>query len=160
MFVLHEKKIAGVILLVLARRLLPISPPIPQEVREDTLTWQRAAEDLQPHADAPAVEPGLRVDADVAGHRGDGQLVENRDLLFTVSFKYLLMHKGGGKETPLELDYQGMKESETHSCHKTSLGNTARVLGIKGKRQPSRAWTCPQEVPISWVERVILRCHS
>lgn len=100
LFVLHEKKIARLIFpcpgSAPALHQPPTSPPpILQEGREDALTWQRAAEDLQPHADAPAVEPGLRVEADVPGHRGDGQLVENRDLLFTVSFEYLLMHEGG-----------------------------------------------------------------
>lgn len=84
---------------------------------KDNLTWQRAAKDLHPHADAPVVKPGLRVDADVAGHHGDGQLVENRDLLFTVSFKYLFMHEGG-KENLLELDHQGIKGSVIHSFHK------------------------------------------
>lgn len=70
------------------------SPPALREVRGDTLTRQQAAEDLHPHADAPVVEPGLRVYADVAGHHGNRQLVENRDLLFTVPFKDLVMHKG------------------------------------------------------------------
>ena len=64
---------------------------------EDRPTWQRAAKDLHPQADAPVVEPGLRVYADVAGHHGDGQLVENGDLLFTVSFKYLGTHRGKGR---------------------------------------------------------------
>lgn len=63
------------------------------------LTWQRAAEDLHPQADAPIIEPGLWVYADVARHHGDGQLVEDRNLLFTVSFKYLLMHKGEKRES-------------------------------------------------------------
>ena len=58
--------------------------------------------------------------ADVACHHGDGQLVQYRDLLFTVSFKYLFMHKGE-KETLLELDYQVMKESVIHSVRKISL---------------------------------------
>lgn len=58
------------------------------------LTWQWAAQDLHPQTDAAVVKPGLRVDADVAGHHGDGQLVEHRNLLFAVSFEYLFMYKG------------------------------------------------------------------
>lgn len=58
------------------------------------LTWQRAAQDLHPHADVPIIEPGLRVYANVAGDHGDWQLIEHRNLLLAVPFKYLLALKG------------------------------------------------------------------
>lgn len=63
-------------------------------MRKGKLTWQRAAQNLHPHADAAIIKPRLGVDANVACHQGDGQLVEDRDLLFTVAFKYLFMNKG------------------------------------------------------------------
>lgn len=69
-------------------------PSGPPGIWGDTLTRQQAAQDLHPHADAPVVEPGLWVYANVAGHHGDRQLVENRDLLFMVPFKDLFTHKG------------------------------------------------------------------
>lgn len=104
-------------LFALAGHLFCISTPTLQEAREGEveLTWQRAAQDLHSHADAPIIKPGPWVYADVAGHHGDRQLVENRDLLLTVSFKYLFMLKEE-KENLSVLNYQEIKESEfTHS---------------------------------------------
>lgn len=116
-----RKRLCGLFLFtLLAKHLSSTGVPSLQEAQKGRPTWQRAAKDLHPHADAPIIEPGLGVYADVACHHGDGQLVQYRDLLFTVSFKYLFMHKGE-KETLLELDYQVMKESVIHSVRKISL---------------------------------------
>lgn len=41
----------------------------------DKLTWQWAAQDLHPQADAPIIEPGLWIYTNVAGHHGDWQLI-------------------------------------------------------------------------------------
>lgn len=141
----------GLFSVTLARHLFSISNPRPpqQQVRKGRLTRQGAAEDLQPHTDAPVVEPGLRIDADVAGHHGDGQLVEDRDLLLTVSFKYLLMHKGG-KAKSLRARLSRDKR-EIHSFHKVSLSNPQCWGGIRGGEEKwIRHGPCPQEAPIFW----------
>lgn len=53
------------------------------------LTWQGAAQDLQPHADAALLEPGAGVDADVTRHQRHRQHVQHWDLLLAVPFKNL-----------------------------------------------------------------------
>lgn len=59
-------------------------------------TWQGAAQDLRPQADGAVLEPGLRVDADVAGHHRRGQQVQHRRLGVLVPREDL----GGGGAAP------------------------------------------------------------
>lgn len=99
--------------------------------RADKPTWQRAAKDLHPQADAPVAEPGLRVDADVAGHHGHGQLVENGDLLLTVPFKYLFTQ--GEREGPLELCHQG---TVSHSLPPQGLIKECQAAGDENRLRP------------------------
>ena len=53
-------------------------------------TWHGAAKDLSPHTDAATVEPGARVDSNVACHHGCREHVQYWDLLLFVPYKYLL----------------------------------------------------------------------
>lgn len=59
------------------------------------LTWQGAAQDLEPHADAALLEPGTGVDADVPRHQRHGQHVQHWRLLLAVPFKNLARTNGG-----------------------------------------------------------------
>ncbi len=58
------------------------------------VTWHRAAQDLRAHADSAAGVPGAWVDADVTGHHGFGEDVEDGNLFLSIRAEYLLRRAG------------------------------------------------------------------
>lgn len=105
------------------------------------LTWQRAAQDLHPHADAPIIEPGLRVYSNVAGNHGDWQLIEHRNLLLTVPFKYLLTLKG--KEGAFK-DLHPQRKDSQQFIHSLESYQAVLMHAVnQGKKEEITPVPCP-----------------